>query len=96
MKAFTVRPEKRDLIPAVVHVDNTCRPQTIDRESNPVYFDIINSFYEKTGVPVLMNTSFNIRGEPIVSQPVEAIRCFMGTGMDALVLGSFLLEKDSD
>ena len=94
MKAFEVRPEKRDEIPAVVHVDGTCRPQSIARANNPVYFDILEAFHQATGVPVLMNTSFNVRGEPIVSTPVEAVRCFLGTGMDALVIGPFLVRKD--
>jgi carbamoyltransferase len=94
MKAFAVRPERREQIPAVVHVDGTCRPQSISREFNPLYFDIVDAFYRKTGVPILLNTSFNVRGEPIVCRPIEALRCYMGTGMDALVIGSFLLKKD--
>ncbi|MCZ6464610.1 MAG: carbamoyltransferase [Proteobacteria bacterium] len=94
MKAFQVRPEKRDQIPAVVHVDGTCRPQSISREANPVYYDILSAFHRRTGVPVLMNTSFNVRGEPIVSSPFDALRCYLGTGMDALAIGSFLLRKD--
>jgi carbamoyltransferase len=95
MKAFSVRPEKRDAIPAVVHVDGTCRPQSIDRESNPLYHDILAGFHERTGVPLLMNTSFNVRGEPIVCSPLDALRCYLGTGMDALVIGPFLLRKDA-
>ena len=94
MKAFHVRPEKRDVIPAVVHVDGTCRPQSLEREANPRYYDILHGFHRETGVPVLLNTSFNVRGEPIVCRPVEALRCYLSTGMDALVLGPFLLRKD--
>jgi carbamoyltransferase len=94
MKAFQVRPEKAHVIPAVVHVDGTCRPQSIRRELSPMYFDILDAFHRKTGVPVLLNTSFNVRGEPIVCRPIEALRCYLGTGMDALVIGSFLLKKD--
>jgi carbamoyltransferase len=60
---------------------------------NPLYFDIVDACYRKTGVPILLNTSFNVRNEPIVSRPIEALRCYMGTGMDALVIGSFLLKK---
>lgn len=93
MKAYDIRSDKKKLIPAVVHVDGTCRPQTISRDVNPVYFDILDCFFQRTGVPALMNTSFNIRGEPIVCRPVEALRCYLGTGMDALVIGSFLLKK---
>jgi carbamoyltransferase len=93
MKAYRVRPDKRNVIPAVVHVDDTCRPQSINAITNPVYFRILNKYYEKTGVPVLMNTSFNVRGEPIVSKPIEALRCYLSTGMDALLIGSFLLRK---
>jgi carbamoyltransferase len=59
-----------------------------------MYFDILDAFHRKTGVPVLLNTSFNVRGEPIVCRPIEALRCYLGTGMDALVIGSFLLKKD--
>lgn len=94
MKAYDVRQDKKEVIPAVTHVDGTCRPQTISQDVNPVYFGILESFFQKTGVPVLMNTSFNVRGEPIVCRPVEALRCYFGTGMDALVIGSFLLQKE--
>ena len=93
MKAFQVRPEKAAAIPAVVHVDGTCRPQSISRDVNPLYFDIVDACYRMTGVPILLNTSFNVRNEPIVIRPIEALRCYMGTGMDALVIGSFLLKK---
>jgi carbamoyltransferase len=93
MKAYRIRPEKRSVIPAVVHVDDTCRPQSINEKINPVYYKILNKYYERTGVPVLMNTSFNVRGEPIVSKPIEALRCYLSTGMDALLIGSFLLKK---
>ena len=92
---FTYRavPERADRIPAVVHVDGTCRPQSIRRKTNETYYDILHAFYERTGVPVLLNTSFNVRGEPIVSRPVEALRCYLSTGLDALVIGPFLLRK---
>jgi carbamoyltransferase len=93
MKAFQVRPEKAAAIPAVVHVDGTCRPQSITRDVNARYYDIVAAFHERTGVPILMNTSFNVRNEPIVCRPIEALRCYMGTGMDALVIGGFMLIK---
>jgi carbamoyltransferase len=88
-----VRPEKRSVIPAVTHVDGSARPQTVEREVNPLYWKLIHEFGQRTGVPVIMNTSFNLRGEPIVSSPTDAIRTFFSSGMDALVIGSFVVEK---
>jgi len=84
---------KKSLIPAVTHVDYSARVQTIDREDNPLYYDTINEFYKKTGCPVVINTSFNVRGEPLVCTPDDAYKCFMRTEMDYLVMGSFLLDK---
>jgi len=84
----------RSTIPAVTHVDYSARIQTVRRETNPVYYDIIDAFYRKTGCPVIVNTSFNVRGEPIVCTPEDAYRCFMRTNMDALVLENFVLLKD--
>ena len=83
----------RSSIPAVTHVDYSARIQTVREEDNPLYYSLIKKFYEKTGCPVIINTSFNVRGEPIVCAPEEAYRCFMRTNMDYLVLGSFLLDK---
>ncbi len=83
----------RSDIPAVTHVDNSARIQTIRREDHPRYYDVIKAFYERTGCPVIINTSFNVRGEPIVCTPKEAYTCFMRTNMDYLCLGSFLLDK---
>ena len=88
-----VRPEKRDVIPSVTHVDGSARPQTVEREIEPLYWNLINEFGKRTGVPVLMNTSFNLRGEAIVNTPTDAIRTFFSSGMDALVIGSYLVEK---
>jgi carbamoyltransferase len=93
LKVFDVRPEKRDVIPAVTHVDGSARVQTVRREENERYYEMIRAFGERTGVPVVLNTSFNIRGEPIVTTPADAVRCYLGTGIDALILGSFLTEK---
>lgn len=90
-----VRPEKRAVIPAVTHVDGSTRPQTVERDVNPLYWQLICELGQKTGVPVVMNTSFNLRGEPIVCTPTEAIRTFFSSGMDALVIGSFVVEKRS-
>jgi carbamoyltransferase len=88
-----VRPEKRDVIPSVTHVDGSARPQTVEKEINPLYYRLIDEFGKRTGVPVVMNTSFNLRGEAIVHTPTDAIRTFFSSGMDALVAGSFLIEK---
>ncbi|MFH1281835.1 MAG: carbamoyltransferase [Candidatus Omnitrophota bacterium] len=83
----------RSLIPAVTHVDNSARVQTIKREDNPLYYDTINEFFKRTGCPVIINTSFNVRGEPLVCTPLDAFTCFMRTQMDYLVMGSYLLDK---
>ncbi len=88
-----VRQEKRSVIPSVTHVDGSARPQTVEREINPLYYRLIDEFGKITGVPVIMNTSFNLRGEAIVHTPTDALRTFFSSGMDALVLGSFLVEK---
>jgi carbamoyltransferase len=88
-----VRPEKRSVIPAVTHVDGSARPQTVEKEISPLYWRLIDEFGKRTGVPVVMNTSFNLRGEAIVHTPTEAIRTFFSSGMDALAIGSFLVEK---
>ncbi len=90
---YDVLPEKADSIPAVRHVDGTARIQTINREQHPLYYDLIKAFQQRTGVPVLINTSFNTRGEPIVCTPRDAVECFWTSPLDALVIGSFLLEK---
>ena len=83
----------RSLIPAVTHVDYSARIQTVEKNDQPLYYALINAFYEKTGCPVIINTSFNVRGEPLVCTPEEAFRCFMRTEMDYLVMGKFLLDK---
>jgi len=88
-----VRPEKRSIIPSVTHVDGSARPQTVEKEINPLYWRLIDEFGKRTGVPVIMNTSFNLRGEAIVHTPTDAIRTFFSSGMDALMIGSFLIEK---
>jgi carbamoyltransferase len=87
-----VRPDKR-VIPSVTHVDGSARIQTVDRETNRLFYDLIAEFDRLTGVPVIINTSFNVRGEPIVCTPADAYRCFVQTGMDYLVLGNCLLDK---
>ncbi len=91
--SFDVQPEKRDKVPAVVHVDGTARPQTVRREINPCYWSLIHRFGELTGEYMILNTSFNIKGEPIICHPREAIRCFYDSGIDVLILGGVILEK---
>jgi carbamoyltransferase len=83
----------RSTVPAVTHVDYSARIQTVRRGTNPLYYDIIDAFYRRTGCPVIVNTSFNVRGEPIVCTPEDAFRCFMRTNMDVLVLEHFILAK---
>ncbi len=88
-----VRPEMRNKIPAVTHVDGSARLQTLRREDHERFYNLIRQFDEDTGCPVLINTSFNVRGEPIVCTPQDAFRCFMATEMDFLAMGSFLIDK---
>ncbi len=90
---FDVLPDKADRIPAVRHTDGTARVQTINRAQNPPYYDLLRAFQRRTGVPVLVNTSFNTRGEPIVCTPRDAVESFWTSPLDALVIGPFLLEK---
>jgi carbamoyltransferase len=84
---------KRSQIPAVTHVDYSARLQTVHKETNKEFYDLLSKFDEITGCPVLVNTSFNIRGEPIVCNPIDAFNCFMGTNLDVLVIGNYFLEK---
>ena len=84
---------KRSEIPAVTHVDYSARIQTVSRDTNKIYFDLLTKFKEITGCPVLVNTSFNVRGEPIVNSPTDAFNCFMGTELDMLVIGNCILDK---
>jgi carbamoyltransferase len=84
---------KRSEIPAVTHVDYSARIQTVRRDTNPLYWEIIEAFRQKTGCPIVVNTSFNVRGEPIVCTPEDSYRCFMRTDMDFLVLETCLLDK---
>jgi len=84
---------KRSEIPAVTHVDYSARVQTVTKDTNNRYYDLISKFKEKTGCPVIVNTSFNVRGEPIVNTPTDAFNCFMGTDLDYLVIGDCILDK---
>lgn len=92
----TVHQEKRHLVPAVTHVDGTARLQTVTRHRNGRFYDIIEQFGELTGVPVLLNTSFNVAGEPIVETPADSIKCFLGTDIDALLIEDILLIKNQN
>jgi len=83
----------RSDLPAITHVDFSARVQTVDRERNPRFRALLEHFYQRSGCPVLVNTSFNVRGEPIVNTPFEAYRCFMRTNMDVLAIGDFYLDK---
>jgi carbamoyltransferase len=85
---------KRSSIPAVTHVDYSARIQTVHKKTNPKYHALITKFKEKTGCPVIVNTSFNVRGEPIVCTPEDAFKCFMGTELDTLVVGNCILRKE--
>jgi carbamoyltransferase len=85
--------EKRHLIPSVTHVDGTGRLQTVMKELNPQFYRLIERFDEFTGIPIVLNTSFNVRGEPIVETPDDAIRCFLGTGIDELYISNFYIQK---
>jgi carbamoyltransferase len=84
---------QRSVVPAVTHVDYSARIQTVRRDENPFFYDVIQAFYQRTGCPVIVNTSFNVKDEPIVCTPEDAYRCFMKTGIDVLVLGSYLVVK---
>ncbi|MFH1507999.1 MAG: carbamoyltransferase [Candidatus Omnitrophota bacterium] len=93
LSGFEKLKAKRSQIPAVTHVDYSARIQTVSKDENKLYHELISEFYKKTGCPVIINTSFNVRGEPLVCSPNDAFRCFMRTEMDYLIMGSFLLDK---
>ena len=94
--AVNVKPEKINEIPAVVHVDNSARVQTVNKTDNPTFRKLIESFYEETKCPVLLNTSFNVKGQPIVNTPDDAIKCFLSTNIDVLAIGKFIVNKDDE
>ena len=88
-----VKESKKSVIPAVTHVDGTARIQTVNEKDNPVYYGLINAFYRLTGVPVLLNTSFNIKGEPIIETPSDALKSFIKADMDCLCIGHYVVTK---
>jgi carbamoyltransferase len=94
LKGMELLNAPRSSVPAITHVDNSARIQTVDAATNPLFHRLISSFKEVTGCPILINTSFNVRGEPIVCTPEDAFRCFMGTHLDMLVIGNCILYKD--
>jgi carbamoyltransferase len=90
---FDVLEHRRDELPAITHVDGTARVQTVSREENPTYWRLISAFEEITGLPMIVNTSFNDNDEPIVCTPTDAIRCFLKTDLDGLALGPFWVDR---
>ncbi|WP_299438783.1 carbamoyltransferase [uncultured Aquimarina sp.] len=93
---FTYRSNKKDKIPSCIHEDGTARVQTLCKEENPLLHQVLSSFEQKTSCPVLINTSFNVRGEPIVASPLDALKCFFQTEMDILVLGNYIIQKEKN
>ena len=91
--ACNIKKDFLDVLPSCIHVDGTVRPQTVEKEINPVYWEMLDEFENITGHAIVVNTSFNVQGEPIVMRPEEAIRCFYGSGIDALAMGSYLITK---
>ena len=91
--ATKVKLNKKNKIPATVHVDNSCRVQTVSKKSNKKFYSLINNFNKITKVPVVLNTSFNIKGQPIVNDPVDAIECFLKYKIDTLAIGDYIVEK---
>lgn len=91
--AFNVYENKRNIIPAVTHVDGSARVQTVSKKNNPLFWNLINEYYKLSGVPIVLNTSFNVKNEPIVCSPQDAINCFLSTNIDLLVMGDYLVKK---
>jgi carbamoyltransferase len=91
--ATRIHKEYLDVLPSCIHVDGTVRPQTVNKDINPLYWSVMNEFEKITGQSIIVNTSFNVQGEPIVMRPEEAIRCFYGSGIDVLAIGSFIVKK---
>ena len=93
LQVCPVRESRRKEVPAIVHVDGSARLQTVAREINPRYHQLLLEFGSLSGTPVLLNTSFNVMGEPIIESPHQAIRCFYSTGLDDLVIGDYIISK---
>ena len=93
LRVVGVRPERRDQVAATVHVDGSCRVQTVSAADNQGFYDLLRAFKALTGVPVILNTSFNVAGKPIVETPRDAVECFAGTDIDVLALGRVMISK---
>jgi carbamoyltransferase len=93
LKVCDVLPGKKEVLPAITHVDGSARLQTVHKETNPRYHGLIRKFGVLSGAPVVLNTSFNIMGEPMIESPLHAIRCFFSTGIDTLIIGNYLVRK---
>ncbi|MEK6808603.1 MAG: carbamoyltransferase C-terminal domain-containing protein, partial [Nanoarchaeota archaeon] len=96
LMVYPIKKQWHEKIPSVTHVDSSGRLQTVRRFQNPLYYDLIKEFGKLSGIPILINTSFNIRGEPIVCIPYDAYKCMMGTGIDYLVMGKFLIKREDN
>ena len=94
--SFVATQKLKDIAPAIVHVDGTSRIQSVSKRVNPLYHDLLMSLFSITNVPVVLNTSFNVKGEPIVMSPIDAIRTFSASGMDVLCIGNYYLLKDNN
>ena len=88
-----VHKEMQSVVPAITHVDGSARVQTVTQEQSPLYYTLIQEFKKITGCSVILNTSFNVKGEPIVCTPEDAVKCYLGTGIDVLIMGKFVCEK---
>jgi carbamoyltransferase len=93
LRVLKVNPERKDDVPAIVHVDGTGRVQTLTRANNGRFYELVKQFYEKTGVPILLNTSFNRMGQPIIETPSDAIECLLNTGLDCCVFEDRIVFK---
>ncbi|MBU1203998.1 MAG: carbamoyl transferase, partial [Nanoarchaeota archaeon] len=96
LMVYLIKKKWHKKIPSVTHVDGSGRLQTIRRKQNALYYNLIKEFGKLSGIPILINTSFNIRGEPIVCTPYDAYKCMMGTGIDYLVMGKFLIKREDN
>jgi carbamoyltransferase len=92
-KVVKIKPELANSVPAIVHADGSCRLQTVTEALTPEFFRLITAFNKITGVPIVLNTSFNLNNEPIVESPADALRTFFSSGLDALIIGPYLLKK---
>ena len=88
-----IKEEMKDKIPSLVHIDGTCRIQSVTKKENGAYYDLINEFKNITGVPLIIDTSFNLAGDPIIETPTDALKCFLSTQIDILVLGDYIVKK---